>query len=224
MGGTVSSYFNFSSWWKNTPVKIIMNGLDAAGKTTVLYKMKLGEVVTTIPTIGFNVESVHTKGGEFVIWDVGGRSGIRALYVHYMKDMDAYIFVVDSNDTCRLEEVKSELQQAIKQADSLAENAIPVAILANKQDLSGSLSPEELVEKLDLNKILEHHQWNIFPCVGTNGEGLGHLLKWISNAIATQKSYKQFQKNIVNKVPNIPLQQKKLALNANDKSIELATK
>jgi ADP-ribosylation factor protein 1 len=34
-----------------------MVGLDAAGKTTILYKLKLGEIVTTIPTIGFNVET-----------------------------------------------------------------------------------------------------------------------------------------------------------------------
>jgi GTPase SAR1 family protein len=37
-------------------MRILMVGLDAAGKTTILYKLKLGEIVTTIPTIGFNVE------------------------------------------------------------------------------------------------------------------------------------------------------------------------
>lgn len=40
-------------------------GLDAAGKTTILYKLKLGEVVTTIPTIGFNVETVEYKNISF---------------------------------------------------------------------------------------------------------------------------------------------------------------
>ena len=50
-----------------------MLGLDAAGKTTILYRMKLGEVVTTIPTIGFNVETVNFKNINMVVWDVGGR-------------------------------------------------------------------------------------------------------------------------------------------------------
>ncbi len=52
---------------------ILMLGLDAAGKTTALYKMKLGETQTTIPTIGFNVETVTYKSLEFTMWDVGGQ-------------------------------------------------------------------------------------------------------------------------------------------------------
>ncbi|KAG8812845.1 Arf GTPase arf1 [Serendipita sp. 400] len=53
---------------------ILMVGLDAAGKTTILYKLKLGEIVTTIPTIGFNVETVEYKNISFTVWDVGGLS------------------------------------------------------------------------------------------------------------------------------------------------------
>ena len=56
-----------------SPARIIMLGLDNAGKTTVLYKLKLGEVVTTIPTIGFNVESVVYKHISFTVWDIGGQ-------------------------------------------------------------------------------------------------------------------------------------------------------
>lgn len=58
-------------------------GLDAAGKTTILYKLKLGEVVTTIPTIGFNVETVEYKNISFTVWDVGGQDKIRPLWRHY---------------------------------------------------------------------------------------------------------------------------------------------
>ena len=54
-----------------------MNGLDAAGKTTILYRLKLGEVVTTIPTMGFNVETVEYKEISFTVWDVGGESSER---------------------------------------------------------------------------------------------------------------------------------------------------
>lgn len=59
MGLTVSSLFQ--RLFGNKQVRILMVGLDAAGKTTILYKLKLGEIVTTIPTIGFNVETVEYK-------------------------------------------------------------------------------------------------------------------------------------------------------------------
>lgn len=80
-----------------------MVGLDAAGKTTILYKLKLGEIVTTIPTIGtqwhflgdhhsrtnlstsgFNVETVEYKNISFTVWDVGGQDKIRPLWRHCM--------------------------------------------------------------------------------------------------------------------------------------------
>ncbi len=64
-------------------MRILMVGLDAAGKTTILYKMKLGEVVNTIPTIGFNVETVEYKNISFNVWDVGGQDKIRLLWRHY---------------------------------------------------------------------------------------------------------------------------------------------
>lgn len=54
-----------------------MLGLDAAGKTTVLYRLQVGEVVTTIPTIGFNVEQVTYKNLKFQVWDLGGQTSIR---------------------------------------------------------------------------------------------------------------------------------------------------
>lgn len=60
-----------------------MLGLDAAGKTTLLYKLKLGEIQTTIPTIGFNVESIEYRNFKFTVWDVGGQTKLRPLWRHY---------------------------------------------------------------------------------------------------------------------------------------------
>merc|ERR1712124_46382 len=83
--------------------RILMVGLDAAGKTTVLYKLKLGEVLTTIPTIGFNVETVEYKNIKFTVWDVGGQDKIRKLWRHYYQGTEGLIFVVDSSDRDRIE-------------------------------------------------------------------------------------------------------------------------
>ena len=82
-------------------MRILMVGLDAAGKTTILYKLKLGEIVTTIPTIGFNVETVEYKNISFTVWDVGGQDKIRPLWRHYYQNTQGLIFVVDSNDKVR---------------------------------------------------------------------------------------------------------------------------
>lgn len=88
-------------------------GLDAAGKTTILYKLKLGEVVTTIPTIGFNVETVEYKNVNFTVWDVGGQDKIRPLWRHYYQNTQGLIFVVDSNDRDRIGEAREELTKML---------------------------------------------------------------------------------------------------------------
>jgi ADP-ribosylation factor protein 1/Arf/Sar family protein len=78
-----------------------MVGLDASGKTTTLYKLKLGEVVTTIPTIGFNVETVDHAGMVFTMWDVGGCDKIRPLIRHYYQNTSVLVVIVDTNDDAR---------------------------------------------------------------------------------------------------------------------------
>ena len=105
----------FKGLFGKKEMRILMVGLDAAGKTTILYKLKLGEIVTTIPTIGkwkrnvltndywnsplgFNVETVEYKNISFTVWDVGGQDKIRPLWRHYFQNTQGLIFVVDSND------------------------------------------------------------------------------------------------------------------------------
>merc|ERR1711988_673270 len=103
----------FSKLWARLVGKkdcrILMVGLDAAGKTTILYKMRLGEVVTTIPTIGFNVETVEYKNISFTVWDIGGQDKIRKLWRYYYQGTDGVIFIVDSSDRDRIEDAKEEL-------------------------------------------------------------------------------------------------------------------
>ena len=73
-----------SDWWNGArPIRLLMIGLDNAGKTTILYKLKLNEVVSTIPTIGFNVENITYKNLSMTIWDVGGQLKIQILWKYY---------------------------------------------------------------------------------------------------------------------------------------------
>merc|ERR1711879_943007 len=100
------------------------------GKTTILYKLKLGEVVTTIPTIGFNVETVEYKNISFTVWDVGGQDKIRPLWRHYYQNTQGIIFVVDSNDRDRIDESNSSEHSAKEELRRmLAEDELRDAIL-----------------------------------------------------------------------------------------------
>merc|ERR1711975_44077 len=98
-----------SKLWSEKEMRILILGLDGAGKTTILYRLQVGEVVTTIPTIGFNVETVTYKNLKFQVWDLGGQTSIRPYWRCYYSNTDAVIFVVDSTDTERLMIAKQEL-------------------------------------------------------------------------------------------------------------------
>lgn len=89
--------------------KILLIGLDNAGKTTILYRMKLNEVVTSVPTVGFNVQSVKYKNLDFTVWDIGGQTKLIQLWHHYYANSDAVIYVLDSSDDERLELAKETL-------------------------------------------------------------------------------------------------------------------
>ena len=85
-------------------------GLDAAGKTTILYKLKLGKVVNAIPTISFNVEEISYNNITFNIFDLGGGDMIRTrLHPHYYPGTTGLVFVVDSNARDRIDDVREEM-------------------------------------------------------------------------------------------------------------------
>ncbi|KAI0980822.1 hypothetical protein GJ496_003141 [Pomphorhynchus laevis] len=160
--GVLMSVFN--RLFGKKEVRILMVGLDAAGKTTILYKLKLGEVVTTIPTIGFNVETVEYKNISFTVWDVGGQDKIRPLWRHYFQNTQGLIFVVDSNDRERIGEAKEELMQMINEEE--LRNAV-LLVFANKQDLPNAMSAAEITDKLGLHSM-HNRNWYIQATCGTN--------------------------------------------------------
>jgi len=166
-----------------------MLGLDAAGKTTILYKLKLNETISTIPTIGFNVETVKPcKGLELTVWDVGGQERIRALWRHYYQNCDGLIFVVDSSDTARVEEAKEELNGILSYKEM---QGIPILCMANKQDLPNALSCAELISRLDLHKIGATHKWHIQATSAPGGIGLYEGMEAFSELVKEYKRNKR---------------------------------
>ncbi|KAH8342769.1 hypothetical protein KR084_012371 [Drosophila pseudotakahashii] len=196
MGLTISSLL--TRLFGKKQMRILMVGLDAAGKTTILYKLKLGEIVTTIPTIGFNVETVEYKNICFTVWDVGGQDKIRPLWRHYFQNTQGLIFVVDSNDRDRINEAEKELQNML-QEDELRDAVL--LVFANKQDLPNAMTAAELTDKLRLNQLRNRHvymslhlyftciyfyffQWFIQATCATQGHGLYEGLDWLSAELA----------------------------------------
>ncbi|KAI2658984.1 ADP-ribosylation factor 4 [Labeo rohita] len=161
-------------------MRLLMVGLDAAGKTTVLYKLKLGEVVTTIPTLGFNVETVEYKNISFTVWDVGGQDVIRRLWRHYYQNTKGLIFVVDSSDHDRIETAAEELNAMLAE-DEMRD--VVLLVFANKQDLPKAMPVHQLTERLGLHK-LRGRQWFVQPTCAVQGSGLYEGLDWLSNQLS----------------------------------------
>ncbi|CAK6441575.1 unnamed protein product [Pipistrellus nathusii] len=162
---------------------LLMVGLDTAGKTTILYKLKLDEILTTIPTKGFNVETVEYKNISFTVWDVGGQDKIRLLWHHYIQNTQGLIFVVDSNDRERVNEAREGLMRM------LAEDELRDAVLlvfANKQDLPNAMNAAEITDKLGLHS-LRHRNWYIQATCATRGDRLYEGLDWLSSQLRNQK-------------------------------------
>lgn len=158
--------------------KIVMVGLDAAGKTTVLYQLKLQEVLMTIPTIGFNVETVEYRNIRFTVWDIGGQDKIRSLWKHYFLGAHGVIFVLDSSDRKRVQEAREELWNMLR--DTELEQAACL-ILANKQDLPEAMSCKEVTEELQLHELRSHRgRYHVQPTSAAHGEGIYEGLDWLS--------------------------------------------
>jgi len=182
-----------SSLWQNLSAlatghkeyRLLMLGLDAAGKTTVLYKLKLGEVITTIPTVGFNVEQVAYRNVDFTVWDVGGQDKLRPLWRHYYQGTQGLVFVVDSTDTARFEEAALELYRLLDD-DALRDAA--VLILANKQDMHGAASVTEVATKMELSRYSKTHEWFIQPCSALQSQGLFEGLDWLAQTLAKRRN------------------------------------
>ncbi|CAF1096056.1 unnamed protein product [Didymodactylos carnosus] len=155
-----------------------MLGLDAAGKTSILYKLRLNHSITTIPTVGFNVETVTYKNVKFNVWDVGGQDKIRPLWRHYYTGSQGLIFVIDSSDRDRIDEAKVELHKII--SDREMKDAI-ILIFANKQDIRDCMKPQEIQDRLQLSKLPRDRIWFVQPCCASNGDGLYDGLSWLTS-------------------------------------------
>ncbi|XP_075056664.1 ADP-ribosylation factor-like protein 14 [Mixophyes fleayi] len=165
--------------------RILLLGLDAAGKSTVLYKFKFKEPFSTIPTVGFNVEMIQTeKHLQLTIWDIGGQQKLRSFWCYYFENTDGLVYVVDSTNKQTLEEAKKEFQFILQ--NELIKN-VPVVVLANKQDLPGALNADELTRKFNMKKHCSDRDWYVQPCCAISGQGLAEGFNKVTEFVKRSK-------------------------------------
>jgi len=156
-------------------MRVLLLGLDSAGKTTILYSLKCGEPVKTVPTIGFNIETVNYQGLELNIWDVGGQDKLRDLWRHYYPGTNGIIFVVDSADKTRLNTAKEELHLLMNEHEL---QYATLVVVANKQDLPNALKKAEVAKALELDKISRKNE--CFEATAKENKGLTDALDWLT--------------------------------------------
>jgi len=181
MGLTQSILNFFSKIFGKKPMRFFMIGLDAAGKTTILYQLKLREMVQATPTVGFNIETVKCQNLTFTLWDMGGAIRIRELWHHYYPASKAAIFVFDSKDRDP-RRIKLAAEELHGLSSEIAAYEIPLLIFANKQDCEGAMSLEEVNEALQ-PQDLKQKKWYIQPCSAKTREGLSEGFGWLGSII-----------------------------------------
>ncbi|EKX44280.1 hypothetical protein GUITHDRAFT_87487 [Guillardia theta CCMP2712] len=167
---------------KEREMRILMVGLDNAGKTTIVKKFNGEDIDVVSPTLGFNIKTMDYDGYKLNVWDVGGQKTLRSYWRNYFEATDGLIWVVDSADTRRLNDCAEELQNLLVQ-EKLA--GASLLVFANKKDLPGANSKEEIQQVLKLDDVTNRH-WSIQDCSAVTGSGLVEGVDWIVKDIASR--------------------------------------
>lgn len=177
MGGLFSFFHEWA--FESKQAQILILGLDASGKTTILNRLKHGDHSVTVPTIGFTTETFEHGNLTFCAFDIGGQHKIRKMWCHYFPNTDAIVFIVDSADKQRFNEAKTELMTL--DCHPLLQN-IPFLVLANKQDLPNAATTSEVTNAMGLYSI-KSRQWQVCETVGVSGVGIDEGFQWLSKCI-----------------------------------------
>eukprot|EP00929_Paragymnodinium_shiwhaense_P115249 TRINITY_DN839_c0_g2_i2.p2 TRINITY_DN839_c0_g2~~TRINITY_DN839_c0_g2_i2.p2 ORF type:complete len:178 (-),score=66.32 TRINITY_DN839_c0_g2_i2:298-831(-) len=156
--------------------RILMLGLDNAGKTTILKKLSDEDITHIMPTQGFNIKSLVQGDVKLNVWDIGGQKTIRPYWSNYFESSDALVYVIDSSDRRRLQESGQELAELLAE-DKLG--GVPLLVFANKQDLLQAVPADEIAAELKLADI-QDRTWTIQACSAKEGDGLSEGMTWLT--------------------------------------------
>ncbi|CAD2213245.1 ADP-ribosylation factor family/Signal recognition particle receptor beta subunit/50S ribosome-binding GTPase/Ras of Complex, Roc, domain of DAPkinase/Gtr1/RagA G protein conserved region/Ras family/Elongation factor Tu GTP binding domain containing protein, putative [Angomonas deanei] len=159
--------------------EILLLGLDNAGKTSLLNHLSDDVETRGSATQGFQIKTLLISGVKLNVFDMGGTRAVRYYWRQYYGKADVVIFVIDAADGKRVQEAKEVMEQCLEE-EKLA--GVPFLIFANKQDLIGAMSPEEMSEELNLTE-LHDRSWQIEKCSAKTGEGISEGITWVMKQI-----------------------------------------
>ncbi|KAI3935464.1 hypothetical protein MKW98_027604 [Papaver atlanticum] len=168
---------------KEKEMRILMVGLDNSGKTTIVLRINGEDTSVISPTLGFNIKTINYDKYTFNIWDIGGQKTIRSYWRNYFEQTDGLVWVVDSSDVRRLGDCKMELDNLLKEERL---SGATLLILANKQDIQGALTPNEIAKVLNLDAMDKTRHWKIVGCSAYTGEGLLEAFDWMVQDVASR--------------------------------------
>lgn len=166
---------------KDQEIRILVLGLDNAGKTTIVNSIMGKDIMKVVPTMGFQIHTFPWKGYSISAWDIGGQSSLRSFWGNYFDKLDVIVWVVDSVNTMKLQELYQELREKVIQQDQL--QGTYFVVLVNKIDLllesERDSTCEELGAALGLELELHKTKYTIRAVLGRTGEGLAGTMDWI---------------------------------------------
>ncbi|GKT34352.1 putative multi-domain containing protein [Aduncisulcus paluster] len=165
---------------KEKEMRILILGLDNAGKTTTIKRIKGEDVDKISPTVGFTITSFDFLSFKLNIWDVGGQRTIRSYWRNYYEKTDGIIWVVDCSDRRRIESCQKEFFELLA-AEKL--EGASLLVLANKQDIAGAMTPKEVVKHLKLDDVKRRH-WRVQKASAMTGFGLKEGFDWLVDDIS----------------------------------------
>lgn len=165
-------------------MRILILGLDNAGKTTIVKKLSGQPIDKIEPTLGFNIQTLEHSEYKLNLWDIGGQSSIRAYWRNYFERTDGLVWVVDSCDRARLHLCRQELEKLLQQ-ERLA--GASLLVLANKQDMDDTMSSDTIRDVLGLDENqYENRHWSIQACSAVTGSGLIDGMDWLVDDIGSR--------------------------------------
>ncbi|GJQ15771.1 hypothetical protein GpartN1_g7562.t1 [Galdieria partita] len=165
---------------KERELRILLLGLDAAGKTTVAKRLLHQDVTDVGPTFGFDIYTVEYQDYRINIWDIGGQESLRSYWKNYFESTDGIIWVVDIADSARLSHCVVELHKTLQDERLVG---APLLVLANKLDRNPNIVREKLVEAFKLETLCDR-PWNIYLCSALCNSGVTQGFSWLIDDIA----------------------------------------
>ncbi|KAJ7551423.1 hypothetical protein O6H91_06G014900 [Diphasiastrum complanatum] len=169
---------------------VLILGIDKAGKTTLLEKLKTLysdfeglPPDRIVPTVGLNIGRIEAYKSKLIFWDLGGQLGLRTIWEKYFEEAHAVLYVIDAANQARFEDAKSALEKVLRHEEL---KGAPILIFANKQDVEDASSAEEISRYLDLKELNE--QLSMVQGVSAHdGTGIKEGIMWLVDAMKTSK-------------------------------------